>query len=146
MKNIFIFLLCSIFLTGCNKDKALSKKVPGWYSYNQAIEKGTIVGKLTYYKNGALKLEANVKGELVQNVKIGITLTASGTWKVENGFLKEEILVCKTTPQFIGDALLSEYKKAAQSSPGDKIIEINKNHLRVKKPKGEIFTYKRIQI
>lgn len=134
-----------MLLAGCNQDKSLSKKVPGWYSYEQKIDKGNISGKLTYYKNGALKLTATIKGELVQSINIGIDLTATGNWRVENGYLKEDIVECKTIPQFIGDALMEEYKKEAQTSLGNKIIHVNKEELQVKTSKGEIVTYKRLQ-
>lgn len=145
MKYIFTIMCFMLLFSGCNSDSQLSKKVPGWYSYEQVVEKGTVIGKLTYYKNGALKLVANVKGEVAKNLNVGISLTLTGTWKVEKGYLKEEIVECKSTPQFIGDALLSEYKKTSQTSPGDKIIDVNKKELRVKKPNGEIVTYKRLQ-
>jgi hypothetical protein len=145
MKNLLIVISALMLLVGCNQDKSLSKKVPGWYSYEQKIDKGNISGKLTYYKNGALKLTATIKGELVQSINIGIDLTATGNWKVENGYLKEDIVEFKTIPQSIGDALLAEYKKDAQTSPGDKIIHVNKEELQVKTAKGETVTYKRLQ-
>jgi len=145
MKNLLIAISALMLLVGCNQDKSLSKKVPGWYSYEQKIDKGNISGKLTYYKNGALKLRATIKGELVQNINIGIDLTATGNWKVENGYLKEDIIEFKTIPQSIGDSLLAEYKKDAQTSPGDKIIHVNKEELQVKTAKGETVTYKRLQ-
>jgi len=145
MKNLLIAISALMLLVGCNQDKSLSKKVPGWYSYEQKIDKGNISGKLTYYKNGALKLTATIKGELVQNINIGIDLTATGNWKVENGYLKEDIIEFKTIPQSIGDSLLAEYKKDAQTSPGDKIIHVNKEELQVKTAKGETVTYKRLQ-
>lgn len=104
----------------------MNKNVPGWYSCEQVVEKGTIIGKLTYYKNGALKLVAKVKGEVAKNINVGTSLILTGAWKVEKGYLTEEIVECKSTPQFIGDALLSEYKKTSQTSPGDEIIDVNK--------------------
>jgi hypothetical protein len=133
MKIFLITIFASFLLLACNNDKSLSKKVPGWYSFEQTIDNGTISGNLTYYKNGALKQTAIIKANVNQNIGIGdITLFATGTWKVEKGYLKEDIVEIKTTPQSFGDALLAKYKKEAQSSPGDKIINVNNKELKVK--------------
>ena len=96
MKNLLITICASFLFLSCKNDKSLSKKIPGWYSFEQKIDNVTISGKLTYYKNGALKQTAIINGNLDQNKEIGgITLTAIGTWKVEKGYLKEEIVEIK---------------------------------------------------
>jgi hypothetical protein len=146
MKNLLITICASFLLLSCKDDKSLSKKIPGWYSFEQIIDKATISGNLTYYKNGALKQTAIIKGNGNQNIGFSdITLSITGTWKVEKGYLKEDIIDIKTAPQSFGDALLAKYKKESQGSPGDKIINVNKNELKVKTSKGETIIYKRIQ-
>jgi hypothetical protein len=146
MRNLLITICASFLLLSCKNDKTLSKKIPGWYSFEQKIDNLTISGKLTYYKNGALKQTAIIKGNVDQNLVIGnLTLSATGTWKVEKGYLKEDIVEIKTTPQSFGDALLAKYKKEAQSSLGDKIINANNKELKIQNSKGETIIYKRIQ-
>jgi len=144
MKNIFIGIAIIFFLVGCNKDNELSKKVPGWYSYEQVVNNVKISGKMTYYKNGALQINAKVNTAVLQNINIGISLKASGTWKVKDGYLVEDIISCNSTPQFIGDALLAKYREKAQSSNMDKIIDVNNQELRLKNANGEILIYKRL--
>ena len=68
-----------------------------------------------------------------------------GTWEVENGFLKENLIEVIATPKPLGDALFAELKKEENNSKGDEIIEVNKEHLKVKNSKGEITIYKRKQ-
>jgi nitrogen regulatory protein PII len=118
--------------------------VPGWYSCEEKIDNGYLSGKITYYKNGELKLVATFKSDLTPNIS-GMELTIMGKWKVENGYLKEEVIQVTSTPQFIGDALYVIMKKEENGSPGDKIIHVNDNELRVKTRKGETITYNRIQ-
>ena len=139
-------LLISLFFTliSCSKDSSLSKKVPGWYTCEEKIDNGTLSGKITYYKNGEMKVVATVKSDLSSNMS-AIDITVMGKWKVENGYLKEEVTQVKSTPQFIGDALYVTMKKEENGSPGDKIIHINAEELLVKTPKGETITYNRIQ-
>ena len=67
-------------------------------------------------------------------------LTIMGKWKVENGYLKEEVTQVTSTLQFIGDALYLTMKKEENGSPGDKIIQVNAEELIVKTPKGETIT------
>jgi hypothetical protein len=43
----------------------------------------------------------------------------------------------------LGDKLFAELKKEENNSKGDEIIEVNKEHLKVKNSKGEITVYKR---
>jgi hypothetical protein len=74
-----------------------------------------------------------------------IDITVMGKWKVENGYLKEEVTQVKSTPQFIGDALYVTMKKEENGSLGDKIIHVNAEELKVKTPKGETIIYNRIQ-
>jgi len=146
MKNLLITICVSFLLLSCKNDKSLSKKIPGWYSFEQKIDNVTISGKLTYYKNGALKQTAIIKGNVDQNLgKSEITLSSTGTWKVENGYLKADIVEIKTITQSISDALLAKYKKEAQSSLGDKIIDVNIKELKVKTSKGDTIIYKRLQ-
>ena len=84
MRNVLITICASLLLLSCKNDNSLSKKIPGWYSFEQKIDNVTISGKLTYYKNGALKQTAIIKGNVDQNLVIGnLTLSATGTWKVE---------------------------------------------------------------
>jgi hypothetical protein len=139
-------LLISLFFTliSCNKDSSLSKKVPGWYTCEEKIDNGTLSGKITYYKNGELKVVATVKSDLTPNMQ-GIDLTIMGKWKVENGYLKEEVTQVISTPQFIGDALYATIKKEENGSTGDKIIHVNAEELQIMTTKGETTTYKRIQ-
>ena len=61
----------------------------------------------------------------------------------ENGFLKENLTEVIATPKPLGDALFAELKKEEIKSKGDEIIEVNKDHLKVKNSKGEITIYKR---
>ena len=72
-------LLISLFFTliSCNKDSSLSKKVPGWYTCEEKIDNGSLSGKITYYKNGELKVVATVKSDLTPNMQ-GIDLTIMG--------------------------------------------------------------------
>ncbi len=139
-------LLISFFFTliSCNKDSSLSKKVPGWYSCEEKIDNGSLSGKITYYKNGEMKVVATVKSDLSANMS-AIDITVMGKWKVENGYLKEEVTQVKSTPQFIGDALYVTMKKEENGSLGDKIIHVNAEELKVKTPKGETIIYNRIQ-
>ena len=142
--KIYILLFSLLFtLISCNKDNSLSKKVPGWYSCEEKIDNGSLSGKITYYKNGEMKVVATLKGNLIQNISIA-ELTIMGTWKVENGYLKEEVTQVTSTPQFIGDALYITLKKEENGSPGNKIIHVNSEELKVKNSKGEITTFKRI--
>ena len=139
-------LLISLFFTliSCNKDSSLSKKVPGWYTCEEKIDNGSLSGKITYYKNGELKVVATVKSDLTPNMQ-GIDLTIMGKWKVENGYLKEEVTQVISTPQFIGDALYVTMKKEENGSPGDKIVHVNADELQIMTAKGETITYNRIQ-
>jgi hypothetical protein len=146
MKNLFIAIASLLIFTSCDKDKSLSKKIPGWYTVEKKMEpNGTISGKLTYYKNGALKIKATIKEENSGNIKTSLELTAKGTWKVENGYLKENITEIITVPQSLGDALLDSYKKDHANEIGDKIVHVNKQELQVQNSKGEINTYKRVE-
>lgn len=146
MRNILLIICASLLLLSCKNDKSLSKKIPGWYSFEQKIDNVIISGKLTYYKNGALKQTAIIKGNVDENIGIGdITLSATGTWKVEKGYLKEDIVEIKTSTQSFGDSFLAKYKKEAQSSLGDKIINVNNKELKIQNSKGETIIYKRIQ-
>lgn len=138
-------LLISLFFTliSCNKDSSLSKKVPGWYTCEEKIDNGSLSGKITYYKNGEMKVVATVKSDLTSNMS-AIDITVMGKWKVENGYLKEEVTQVTSTPQFIGDALYVTMKEEENGSPGDKIIHVNAEELIVKTPKGETIIYNRI--
>ena len=145
MKNFLFAIALLILFSSCDKDKSLSKKIPGWYTVEKKMDpNGTISGKLTYYKNGALKIKATVNEQNNGKLNSTIELTAKGTWKVENGYLKENITEILSIPQSIGDALLESYKKDPNSKIGDKIIRVNKDELQVKNSKGEVNTYKRV--
>jgi hypothetical protein len=89
-----------------------------------------------------MKVVATLKGNLIKNISIA-DLTIKGTRKVENGYLKEEVNQVTSTPQFIGDALYVTMKKDENGSPGNKIIHVNAEELKVKTPKGETITYNR---
>lgn len=144
MKKYILLIIFFFTLISCNKDSSLSKKVPGWYTCEEKIDNGSLSGKITYYKNGELKLVATLKSNLTPNIS-GMDLTIMGKWKVENGYLKEEVTQVKSTPQFIGDALYVTMKKEENGSLGDKIIHVNAEELKVKTPKGETIIYNRIQ-
>lgn len=144
MKKCILIISLFFTLISCNEDSTLSKKVPGWYTFDEKIDDGFLSGKITYYKNGELKLVATVKSDLTSNMS-AIDITVMGKWKVENGYLKEEVTQVTSIPQFIGDALYVTMKKEENGSPGDKIIHVNAEELIVKTPKGETITYNRIQ-
>ena len=143
MIKYICILITFIALTSCNGDSSYQKKIPGWYTVEQQLDGGKLSGKITYYKNGALKLVATFNSESVNNISLGITVIMNGTWEVENGFLKEKIKEVIATPQELGDELFAEQKKEENNSKGDEIIEVNKEHLKVKNSKGEITVYKR---
>jgi hypothetical protein len=144
IKYLFIILTTASLLS-CNSDAAYQKKIPGWYTVEQQLEAGKLSGEMTYYKNGALKLAATFNAASVNSISLGITIVMKGTWKVENGFLKENLTEVIAMPQALGDALFAELKKEEIKSKGDEIIEVNKDHLKVKNSKGEITIYKRKQ-
>jgi hypothetical protein len=85
MKKYILIVSMFFTLISCNKDSSLSKKVPGWYSCEEKIDNGSLSGKITYYKNGELKLVATLKSDITPNVS-GMDLTIMGKWKVENGY------------------------------------------------------------
>ena len=145
MIKYLLIILTAASLLSCNSDAAYQKKIPGWYTVEQQLETGKLSGEMTYYKNGALKLAATFNSASVNNISLGITIVMKGTWKVENGFLKENLTQVIATPQALGDALFAELKKEENKSKGDEIIEVNKDHLKVKNSKGEITIYRRKQ-
>lgn len=146
MKNIFIILSSLLLFTACNRDTSLRKKVPGWYTLQKKLDNDiSLSGQLTYYKNGQLTIRANVNRDLVKDFNLNFETTAKGTWKVENGYLKEEITQFITTPQILGDQLLVQYKKEFDNNIGYKILKVDKQELQVKNNKGVIYTFKRIE-
>ena len=146
MKNLILALSCLLLITACDSDKSLSKKVPGWYTVEKKMDNGvSLSGKLTYYKNGDLKIVAIISGEVAKGYSVKYETTAKGTWSVENGYLKEDITEFITNPQILGDQLLELYKKEYENSKGDKILNVDKDELKIKNSKGEIYNYKRIE-
>jgi len=143
MIKYLLIILCATSLLSCNSDAAYQKKIPGWYTVEKQLEAGKLSGEMTYYKNGALKLTATFNAASVNSISLGITIVMKGTWKVENGFLKENLTEVIATPKPLGDALFTELKKEENNSKGDEIIEVNKEHLKVKNAKGEVTIYKR---
>ena len=145
MIKYLLIILTAACLLSCNSDAAYQKKIPGWYTVEQQLETGKLSGEMTYYKNAALKLAATFNSASVNSISLGITIVMKGTWKVENGFLKENLIEVIATPKELGDALFAELKKEENKSKGDEIIEVNKDHLKVKNSKGGITIYKRKQ-
>jgi hypothetical protein len=145
MIKYLLIILTAASLLACNNDSTYQKKIPGWYTVEKQLETGKLSGDLTYYKNGALKLVAKFNPTSVNSISIGITFIMKGTWQIENGFLKENLKEVIATPKELGDALFVELKKEENNSKGDEIIEVNKEHLKVKNSKGEITIYKRKQ-
>ena len=61
MIKYLCILTIFIALTSCNGDSTYQKKIPGWYTVEQQLDGGKLIGKITYYKNGALKFIATFK-------------------------------------------------------------------------------------
>jgi hypothetical protein len=139
MKKLIVLSIC-LLLLACKSDE---DKIPGWYTYAQKMKDFTLSGDITYYKNKQLKIVAKVETSIMPGLNINTTITFKGSWSYENGYLKEYCTSVETNPQFIGDALLKELKEKSKSDKGYKVLEVNKEQMRLQSSDGELLVYKR---
>jgi hypothetical protein len=146
MNKVIIALFLVLLLASCKTDSNLRKKIPGWYSYTETLENSALKGNITYYKNGEMKIVATYSGDLTILKVDEINITIIGTWRVEDGFLKEKVSQVTSKPKFIADPILKLLKKEEEENrEGSEIIHVNKEELQLKTARGELTTYKRIK-
>jgi hypothetical protein len=137
----FSILIISLLLLSCKTDE---DRIPGWYSFSKNMKDFTISGKATYYKNKALKINAKIETSVLPGIAVNTSLVFKGTWAYENGYLKEYFTTVESEPKFIGEAMMKYIKENQANDKGSKVIEVNKEGLKIQTSTGELITYQRL--
>ena len=141
---IFTFFL-SILLTSCGSNGSFSEKVPGWYEATLVYENGdSLVGKITYYKNGQNKMEADYIMHPSNDVKVSAKIIIEGRWQVRNDELFETVEKVSATPKVLQETIETAMK-VGKELPGNKIIEVNEDRLVLQNKQGDQTEYLRIK-
>jgi hypothetical protein len=137
----FSILIISLLIISCKTDE---DRIPGWYAFSKNMKDFTISGKATYYKNKALKINAKIETSVLPGIAVNTSLVFKGTWAYENGYLKEYFTTVESEPKFIGEAMMKYIKENQGNDKGSKVIEVNKEGLKIQTSTGELITYQRL--
>jgi hypothetical protein len=141
---ILLFLAVGM-ITSCSDNRSLKDKIPGWYEASVAYDNGdSLIGKVTYYKNGQTKLDAEYITHPQRGMSLAANVIIQGRWEIENDVLTESVESVSATPAALKEAL-EEVMRKGQKLPPNRVIEVNENHLVLENPQGEKTEYLRIK-
>jgi hypothetical protein len=119
--------------------------IPGWYEGVVHYENGdSMVSKITYYKNGQSKIEADYTTAQRGGIKIEAKVTMEGTWKVEDNALIETVQKVSAMPANLKGEI-EKKMNIGNKLPSNTIIAANDEHLILQNRNGKQITYKRIK-
>jgi hypothetical protein len=137
--------LAIALLFSCGGQGSLEKKIPGWYQISHNYENGdSMVGKMTYYKNGQSQLKATLTSARNNGANISVTVQIDGVWSVRDGELVESVSKVHAIPETLKDYIEGGLPdKGVEIS--SKIIEVNATHLLVQNDDGTKSDYIRLK-
>ncbi|MFY7972713.1 MAG: hypothetical protein ACOVOO_12275 [Flavobacteriales bacterium] len=135
----------AILLISCGGTGSTKEKLPGWYESTIVYENGdSLIGKVTYYKNGQNKMEADYIMHPIGGMSISAKIIIEGHWEVRNDELFETVDKVSATPRTLQEVIETAMKKGKEL-PGSKIIEVDEHGLVLEDQKGKQTTYKRLK-
>lgn len=144
VKNI-IFLVVIVVCIACNSEPAMKDAVPGWYSCSRVFGNGdSLIGQMTYYKNGQSKLEAKYSSRPSKDYKFSVTVNATGHWEVVGDKIKESFDKISAPSDKVRHTLDSSLK-AGIILEGNKILEVNAERLSIEDSGGNKIEFKRFK-
>jgi hypothetical protein len=140
-----LLILPLAIINSCSDSRSLKDKVPGWYEASLVYENGdSLVGKVTYYKNGQNKLEANYIHFPRPGVRFSANVVVQGKWEVNEDKLSETVESVAATPANLKEALEVAMQKG-KKVPANRIVEVNEQHMVLENLEGVKTEYIRIK-
>lgn len=127
-------------------DQEKSEKIVGVYFTDDKEEDGATMKDATceYFKDGIFTGKATVEtfNDMMMEF-VEIKMEVSGTWKIENGFLKMITEKVKTDPEISKEEKKEMIADLNKTNSAEKIIELNDQKLITEDADGERTTWKR---
>lgn len=126
-------------------DQEKSEKIVGVYFTDDKEENFTTTKDATfeYFKDGIFTGKATVETYDDMMGLVEMKIEVSGTWKIENGFLKMITERVKTDPEMSKEERKDMIADMNKTNSPEKIIELNDQKLITEDADGERTTYKR---
>jgi len=138
--------MSSVFLiAGCKEENQMADNVPGWYSTRMIYKTGdSLIGNMTYYKNGQSKMNATYHQEIGKGDNLSIKFQMEGRWRVEKGRLIDSAETILVTPKFLHKKI-EKIMKSSHPLIGRKILGVDTHALLVQDEQGIQTEYIRIK-
>ena len=126
-------------------DQEKSEKIVGVYFTDDKEENFTTTKDATfeYFKDGIFTGKATVETYDDMMGLVEMKIEVSGTWKIENGFLKMITERVKTDPEMSKEEKKERIAEMNKTNSAEKIIELNDQKLITDDADGERTTFKR---
>ena len=126
-------------------DQEMSEKLVGvYFKDDETQDDGSVMKDMTmeYFKDGKFLGKAIIEGEDDLGEVFSLKFDVSGSWKIENGFIKHisESIKCDDMPEEIKKEMLKDMNK---KNSADKIIELDDQKLITEDADGERETMKK---
>ncbi len=126
-------------------DQEMSEKIVGVFFTDDEEKEDGLMKDLTteYFKDGKLVMKATIESTDENDEMVEIKLEISGTWKIENGYIKSIAEKVKSDPETPAEAQKEIITGINKTNSADKIIELNDQKLITENADGERKTWKR---
>jgi hypothetical protein len=126
-------------------DQENSEKLVGvFFADDEQKEDGSMKDVTSeYFKDGKLVMKATVETMDENEELMEIKMEISGTWKIENGYIKSIAEKVKSDPEMPEEAQKEMIANINKTNSADKIIELNDQKLITENADGERKTWKR---
>jgi hypothetical protein len=126
-------------------DQEMSEKIVGLFFTDDVEKEGGSMKDVNteYFKDGKLVMKATIETTDENEEITEITMEISGTWKIENGYIKAIAEKVKTDPEIPEEAQKEMIADINKTNSADKIIELNDQKLIIENADGERKTWKR---